>query len=266
MPRLSTLLLGLLCSACTSSHTFRWEGSGIGSVTLIREATGEAVLGVGSGATGSELYPGELVHVSFLGTDASLLSTEHLLADGDAVSVPFGARDALVALDPPRDYGRFSWGGSWTKPTPFSFRALSLEPVGGRYVRLVDFRALATSRPEADALALAFLRQGFRDAPPAGVSVGTYVFVTLATRNAYVSLATIPGPTWASLQVDAYSHAGLQGISLQHVGPWTLVTFPVPLADLNYRRAYGGQVLGQLAMLRADGGALDGRLHLQVGP
>lgn len=264
MDRLTLLVLASALSSCTGS-VLRWSGGTTGSVTSIREASGEAVLAVGAGPVGSEIYPGELVHVSFLASGARVLETQDALTDGEAVAVPFDAQDAVVALDPPRELGRFGWGGTWTKPTPFSFRALSLVPVDGKYARFVDFRALATSRAQADALALRFLAAPFPSAPPAGVSIGAYAFAARAPQTLVVTLASLSPPTWASLVVDSYSHAGLAGLALEHAGPWWALTFRVPLSALSYRRATGGEVRLEFHELRPDG-QVDGSFLVQLAP
>lgn len=261
---LASALLPFLAS-CSSGHILHWSGGSTGSVTLLRAAGGEGSLGVGSGPIGSELYPGELVHVSFLAPGAALLTTEDVLANGEAASIPFGAQYGVVALDPPRDFGRFNYGGSWSKPTPFPFRALTLEPIDERYVRFVDFHALATSRPEADELARKFLGQRVRDTPPAGVTVGAHVYVVMGARALFVTLLSIPGPTWVSLRVDSFSHSGLPGTTLQHLGPWTAVTIRVPFTSLSTPTG-GGAIEAAFHVDRHRATPVDGSFTLELPP
>jgi len=250
-------------SAC-GAYGFEWNGGALGGLGVLHEADGTAVGYVRSGA-GGELYSGEPVHVHVLGARAVVLSSEDVLADGEPVGLPPEALEVLVALDPASVWsGRSNWGGSWQRPSVWSYRVVPAHPIGAQRGRVVDFRVLAISRAEADLVALKFLAADVKAGPPAGVSVGLYLVVQPASGWLLVSHASIEPPTWASLRVGPWSHAGLPGTQLVHVGPWSVVTFRVPPWAVGWTPILGADVQAETFELRQGGASFGGMLRLSI--
>jgi hypothetical protein len=268
MKRLVALLSVFALTAC-GSYTLEWDGGTLGGVSLVHEAgLGKSLVRIRSGApVAAELFPGELVHLTFLAKGALPLGTIELLADGDGAIVPPEAVEALIALDPPATFGRFSYGGSWNRPVSWPYRLFPVAGLELSRARVIDFRVSAVTRAVADQRALEFLRRAPSDPVSLDVTAGLHVTTWKGSKSFWcVQVASLKAPTYASLTVNGWSHSGLPGTTYTKTGAWYFVTFAVPNWVVGYRPAVGGPVSGEVHVLKEDGEHAEGTFALQLAP